>query len=157
MKILFGDLEANGLLEEATKVWCGVFKDKNTGEVFKFRPHQMKEMLEFLDTADVLVFHNGTFFDFPVLKKIYNWEFKGKKVDTLVLSRLLNPKRVSPPNCPNKTAPHSIEAWGYRVGRGKPEHEDWSVFSEEMLFRCSEDVEILELTYFQCFNERSRR
>lgn len=147
MKILFGDLEANGLLEEATKVWCGVFKDKNTGEVFKFRPHQMKEMLEFLDTADVLIFHNGTFFDFPVLKKVYNWEFKGKKVDTLVLSRLLNPKRVSPPTCPNKIAPHSIEAWGYRVGRGKPEHEDWSVFSEEMLFRCSEDVEILELTY----------
>ena len=147
MKILFGDLEANGLLEEATKVWCGVFKDKNTGEVFKFRPHQINEMLSFLDTADVLVFHNGTFFDFPLLEKLYGWTFKGKKVDTLVLSRLLKPKRMSPPNCPNKEAPHSIEAWGYRVGRGKPEHEDWSQFSEEMLYRCTEDVEILALVY----------
>ena len=45
MKILFGDIEADGLLDTATKVHCGVFKDKDTGEVFKFRPNQIKEML----------------------------------------------------------------------------------------------------------------
>ena len=71
MRILFGDLEANGLLDTATKVHCGVFKDKETGELFKFRPDNIKEMLEFLDTADVLIFHNGTFYDFPLLKKFH--------------------------------------------------------------------------------------
>lgn len=147
MNIFFGDLEGNGLLEDITKLWCGVFKNYHTGEVVKFRPHQMKEMLEFLDTTDVLIFHNGTFFDFPVLKKLFNYDYKGKRVDTLVISRLLNPKRDTPPNCPVKTRPHSIETWGYRVGRGKPEYEDWSHYTEEMLHRCTEDVEILALVY----------
>jgi DNA polymerase-1 len=69
------------------------------------------------------------------------------------MSRLLNPKRLSPFHCPNKKAPHSIEAWGYRVGRGKPEHSDWEVFSEAMLHRCAEDVEILELVYYELLKE----
>lgn len=148
MRVCFGDLEADGLLVEATKVWCGVLKDKDTGEVYQFRPHQIEDMLRFLDTVDVLIFHNGLGYDWPLLKRLYGWEFKGKKVDTLVMSRLLNPKRLVPFNCPNKKAgPHSIEAWGWRVGRGKPEHNDWANFSEAMLHRCTEDVEILELVY----------
>lgn len=148
MRICFGDLEADGLLREATKTWCGVYKDKDTGEITKFRPHQIKEMLQFLDTVDVLIIHNGFGYDWPLLEKLYGYEFKGKKVDTLVISRLLDPKRLVPFHCPNKNiGPHSIEAWGYRVGRGKPDHTDWLNFSEEMLHRCTEDVEILELVY----------
>lgn len=147
MKIGFFDLEANGLLQQATRVHCGVVKIKG-GESKKFRPNQIKELLAYLDTFDVLIAHNGIGYDWPLLKKLYGWEYKGKKVDTLIMSRLLNPKRLLPFNCPNKKAgPHSIEAWGWRVGRGKPEHNDWEVFSEEMLHRCSEDVEILELVY----------
>jgi hypothetical protein len=154
MKIVFGDLEANGFLDTVTTAWCGVFKDLNTKEVVKFRPHQMKEMLDFLDTVDVLIMHNELGYDLPLLKKLFNYEYKGKKVDTLVMSRLLNPKRIVPFNCPNKKCgPHSIEAWGYRVGRGKPEHNDWMQFSEDMLHRCSEDVEILELVYYELLKE----
>jgi len=150
MKIMVGDLESDGLLDTATRVWCGVFKDLTTKEVIKFRPHQIPQMLDFLDTLDVLIMHNGIGFDWPLLEKLYGYTYKGKKVDTLVMSRLFNPKRSVPFICPDKSiGPHSVEAWGYRVGRGKPEHEDWSQFSEEMLHRCSEDVEI------QCliFNE----
>jgi hypothetical protein len=67
---------------------------------------------------------------------------------------LLNPKRLVPFNCPDKkTGPHSIKAWGYRVGRGKPDHDDWENFSEEMLHRCSEDTEILELVYKALLDE----
>lgn len=148
MKKVFGDLEANGLLDTVDKVWCGVFKDMDTGIVTKFRPYQMGEMMEYLDDVDVLIMHNGIGYDLPLLKKVLNYTFKGKIVDTLIMSRLLNPKRLVPLNCPNKkTGPHSIESWGYRVGRGKPEHEDWERFSEEMLHRCTEDVEILALVY----------
>ena len=43
--------------------------------------------------------------------------------------------------------PHSLAAWGYRIGRGKPEHEDWSVYSEDMLHRCREDVRINAAIY----------
>ena len=154
MKICFGDLEANGLLDTATKTHCGVFKDKTTGEVRKFRPHEIQQMLAFLDTVDVLIMHNGIGYDFPLLEKLYGYTFKGKKVDTLIMSRLLDPKRIVPFNCPNKKCgPHSIEAWGWRVGRGKPEHDDWENFSEEMLHRCAEDVEILALVYDKLMDE----
>jgi hypothetical protein len=147
MRICVGDLEADGLLDTATQVWCGVFKDVDTGEVFKFSPlsdgKYIERMLSFLDSIDVLIMHNGIGYDWPLLYKLYKYEFAGKKIDTLIMSRLLNPKRLVPFNCPNKAiGPHSVEAWGYRVGRGKPEHEDWSQFSKEMLHRCSEDVEI---------------
>lgn len=153
MRIAFGDLEANGFLREATKVHCGVFKERG-GKVVKFRPSQVAEMLAYLDTVDVLIMHNGIGYDWPLLKRLYNYEFKGKRVDTLIISRLLNPKRLIPFNCPNKKCgPHSIEAWGYRVGRGKPEHNDWENFSEDMLHRCSEDVEILELVYDELMKE----
>lgn len=153
MKIVFGDLEANGLLPQATKVHCGVFKDQKTKEVVKFTPDTIRQMLEYLDTVDVLIMHNGLGYDLPLLEKLYGYVFKGKVVDTLIMSRLLKPKRQLPFNIPKevsqgrKIGPHSIEAWGYRVGRGKPEHNDWENFSPEMLHRCSEDVEILELVY----------
>lgn len=147
MRICFADLEANGFLNTATKAHCGVFKEKGTEVIKKFLPHQMQEMLAYMDTVDVLIMHNLLGYDLPLLKKLYGYTYNGKKVDTLVMSRLVNPKRLSPFNCPNKKAPHSIEAWGYRVGRGKPEHNDWENFSDDMLHRCTEDVEILELVY----------
>lgn len=153
MRVAFGDLEADNFVREATKAHCGVFKDKDTGEITKFRPHQMAEMLAHMDSYDVLVFHNGIGYDMPLLDKLFGYKFKGKLVDTLIMSRLFNPKRLVPPNCPNKKSPHSIEAWGYRVGRGKPEHNDWEHFSEDMLHRCTEDVEILELVYYELLKE----
>lgn len=144
-----GDLEANGLLEEATTVHCGVFKNLDDLSVVKFTPDKIKNMLEWMEKeTDVLIFHNGFGYDFPLLEKLYGFKYKGTKVDTLVMSRLLKPNRQVPFNCPNKKAgPHSVEAWGYRVGRGKPEHDDWAVYSPEMLHRCSEDTEIQFLIY----------
>lgn len=157
MKIVFGDLEANGLLPTATTVHCGVFKEKGKNELVRFRPHQVKEMLEYLDSVDVLIMHNGIGYDLPLLEKLHKYKFKGKIVDTLLMSRLLKPKRLLPFHMPNKKAgPHSVEAWGYRVGRGKPEHNDWENFSEAMLHRCSEDVEILELIYDELMKEASK-
>jgi len=153
MNVQIFDLESDGLLNEATKVHCGVFKNITTSVVTKFRPEAIKDMISFMDSIDVLIGHNVIGFDFPLLERLYNYKYKGKKVDTLVMSRLLNPKRLVPPQCPNKKAPHGVEAWGYRVGRGKPEHNEWGVFSEEMLHRCSEDVEIQHLIYKALLDE----
>ena len=157
-KVVVGDLEADGLLNSATQVWCGVFKDLSTGEKHKFSPlsggDYLKKMLEYLDTVDVLIFHNGIGYDWPLLEKLHNYTFKGKRVDTLIMSRTQSPNRRIPFNGPHiKGGPHSIEAWGYRVGRGKPEHNDWSQFTPEMLHRCDEDVEILELVYKELLAE----
>lgn len=148
MKVCVADFEANGFLHTVNKVHCGVFIDIVTKEVTKFRPNEMEAMMTYMDSLDVMIVHNGFGYDWPMLRKVLGYEYPGKKVDSLVMSRLLNPKRQVPFNCPDKkTGPHSIKAWGYRVGRGKPDHNDWENFSEEMLHRCAEDTEILLLVY----------
>lgn len=134
------DLEGNGLLRNCTKIHCGVFIDVRTREVFKFGPQDMLAMKRFMDSCDALIAHNGLGYDFPVLRKVLQYEYKGTKVDTLIMSRLLYYNISRPKGC--RAGPHSVEAWGIRFGKYKPEHEDWSVFSEEMLHRCSMDTEI---------------
>lgn len=145
------DLEANGFLEDATVCWCGVFKELGKDVVYKFYPDSHKDyiqaMLSFMDTTTHLIGHNIHGYDFPLLKSLYNYDYKGSKIDTLPMSRLLQPKRATPWHCPIKNKPHSVAVWGYRVGRGKVEHEEWDRFSPEMLYRCSEDVEIQEMIY----------
>ena len=142
------DLEADGLLPEATVVHCGVFKNIETRDVVKFGPDKIaSEMLPFMDSVDVLIGHNTIGYDFPLLKKLYNYDYKGKKVDTLIMSRLQQPDRPRPWGMAGKSGPHSVDAWGMRFGRKKPEHEDWSQFSPEMLHRCTEDVEIQHMIY----------
>ena len=145
------DLETNGFLDVVSVIHCGVFISLETGEKRTFSPldgiDYIARMLSFMNTCETLIFHNGFGYDYPVLRKLHNYEYQGKKEDTLVLSRLLEPKRKAPFHCPNKKAPHSIEAWGYRVGRGKPAFDEWDLFTPEMLHRCVEDVEIGKLTY----------
>lgn len=154
------DLEANGFVEEATVVHCGCFASLDGSFRKSFSPldgpDYVQNMLRFMDTAECLIPHFGYGYDFPLLKKLYNYEYKGLKLDTVVMSRLQDPKRFVPPHCPVKNKPHSVETWGYRVSRGKPEHNDWSQFSPEMLHRCEEDVEIQRLTYHYLIKEQGK-
>ena len=140
MSLWVADLEADGLLDQATRVWCGVFKQPKTGETMRFGPDEIPQMLEFMSSVPVLCMHNGVQYDWPLLEKLYGYEYPGKKVDTLIISRLQNPSRTKPKGCGG--GPHSVEAWGMRFHKYKPEHEDWSKFSPEMMHRCTEDVEI---------------
>lgn len=153
-KVRILDTEANGLLDTVTKCHCGVFKSLDGKETDKFEPSQIQEMLRYLDSCDVIIGHNIIGYDFPMLKKVYGYVYKGKVVDTLIMSRLLNPDRILPPNAKNRRAgPHSIYAWGVRVGVDKPEHDDWENFSPEMLHRCTEDAEINRLVYYELMKE----
>lgn len=144
VRICVADLEADGLLAEATRVWCGVFKDVHTNEVRAFGPDEIPELLEYMDGLDAVIMHNGIGYDIPLLRKLHGYSYSGKVIDTLLMSRLQNPYRRIPPGC---RTPHSVEAWGVRFGRHKPEHEDWSQYSPEMMHRCSEDVEIQHRIY----------
>lgn len=150
----YGDLEGDGLIDDLTKLWCGSFKNVDTGEWKIFTPENIHTLPSFLDTVDVLIMHNGVQYDYFAIKKVLGYEFKGKMFDTLLLSRLSQPKRVSK-EVPR--APHSIEAWGYRVGVLKPDHTDWSQFSDAMLERNKADVEILEKVYRELEKETKGR
>lgn len=61
----------------------------------------------------------------------------------MVVSRLLCTERMA----------HSVESYGKQFNRWKPEHEDWSQFSPEMLHRCTEDTEI-QLLIWRYLNKR---
>lgn len=149
------DLEADGFVEDSTQIHCGVVKDLYTGEKFKFYEDTLDDLTACLNDATTLIGHHIIGYDLDMLEKFYQWLPKPSTeiLDTLVYSQVLNPDRQLPKGCPtsmknpltgklDKITPHSVAAWGYRVGRGKPEHYDWSTFSMDMLHRCDEDVEI---------------
>ena len=93
----------------------------------------------------ILVAHNGIAFDFPVLNKVWGLKIKLHQVlDTLVLSRLLNPMRTK----------HSLAAWGEDLGFPKTEFNQFDQYSEEMRQYCINDVKVLEKVYNQLLKEK---
>lgn len=146
MKVGFLDTEANGLLPEVTRFWCAVVKDKDTGAVSSYRENDIEAFLTELDTYDVIIGHNCIGYDFPMLRKLFGWEYKGIKVDTLLMSRTQRPNRRTPAGC--DAPPHSVEAWAVRLGgQQKVANEDWTKFTPLMLERCKADVAIQEKLY----------
>ncbi len=154
MRYVF-DAEANGFLDTVDTVWCMACKDIDNpgGNVWSGDmsiDFERDRMFYNLSHADVLIGHSIIDYDFPLLEKIYGWKpSKGTEIiDTAVRSRLYQSDRRLPDGCPSNATRHGLEAWGYRVGRGKPSHDDWSQYSPEMLNRCKEDVEINFLVYW---------
>lgn len=159
MRILIGDIETDGLLDQMTKVHSLVLEDATTGEVYSCADQPgyipIEEGMRMLMEADLVVFHNGIGFDIPGLQKIYPWfpVDPGKVRDTLVLSRLVWPNlfdrdagvikaRKLPPKLRGS---HALKAWGYRLGVLKGdfgETTDWSVWSPEMQSYCEQDVTV---------------
>lgn len=151
-RTLVFDIEGDGLYETITKVWCIVAEDVDTGEVRKFGPDELSAACDYLNTASTIVGHNIIDFDLPVLSSLLGFVPSSSTdiVDTLVLSRLLNPDREIPSGC---RGPHGLDAWGVRNHVPKPKHEDWSQYSEEMLHRCTQDVRNNVITYRKLLRE----
>ena len=113
MRIIL-DIETNSTHD---KIWCVVCRDIDKDVVSTFV--QPTALQDFINNCDSIVTHNGIFFDFPVLKKVWGITVKKSQlVDTLVLSRLYNPSLEDG---------HSLEAWGNRLGHYKaPYKKIWS-------------------------------
>jgi len=136
MDLVF-DIETDDL--KATKIHCIVCQDAESGEIFKFNPDQIDEGCAFLTTADRLIGHNIIGFDIPVIKKLVGVDLSDKKLlDTLVLSRLLNPVREGG---------HSLEAWGYKLKYPKMNFEDYLNYSPEMMKYCVRDVQLNTMVF----------
>lgn len=152
---LVADMESDGLLDKVTQSWCIVAKDLDSDDIYYFQPDQIEAGLEFLSEAETLIMHNGIGYDLPVFKKLYDFEYTGELIDTLVVSRLQYPDRPKPKDYIGK-AVHSVESYGVRFGIPKPEHEDWSRYTPEMLYRCKQDVLITEKIYNYLLEERKK-
>ena len=145
-QVWIGDLETDGLLDEATTIWCGCYLSYPRRDIKTFDPSSITDMIQWMK-GKCLVFHNASGFDIPVIKKLYNYEHP-HYLDSLKMSQMMYP------DIKGYKSPHSIEAWGERFGRHKPEHEDWSKYTPEMLHRCKEDTEIGWLLYNKIIRER---
>lgn len=106
-------------------------------EDIRSTPHY-KHMTSFLLNTDIIIGHNITLWDIPVLERLLGIKYEGKIVDTLMLSWYLFPNRNT----------HGLEDWGRDLGFPKPKIDDWEGLSyEEYLHRCESDVEINSLLW----------
>lgn len=92
---------------------------------------------EFLESISdkQLIAHNGISYDFPLLAKLHGFKYDVNDViDTHILSRLYNPDREG----------HSLDWWGTSLRFNKGSYNDWSKLTEEMVYYCIRDVDLLE-------------
>ncbi len=129
------DIETNSTHD---KIWCVVCRDIDKDVVSTFVQPAMLQ--DFIKGCDSIVTHNGIFFDFPVLKKVWGIQVKKSQlVDTLVLSRLYNPSLEDG---------HSLAAWGNRLGFPKGDFKDFDGgLTDEMLQYCIQDTKVTAELY----------
>ncbi len=159
---LFFDLETDGL--DPDVIHCIGVGDGE--KVWSYSHDQIEEGLAELATADELVAHNGIGYDFKVIDKLYpSWAFKGKRSDTLVLSRLIRADLKNEDfeyNWSNEVLPkrlygsHSLKAWGMRLNSRISGSENflkddydggWEHWSQAMQDYCEQDVYVLMALY----------
>jgi len=157
-KVVF-DLEADGLLHDATRIHCVVSKVIGEREICvfvsstdlefvrawaRFSEYKSITCFTFAAMSDVvdnlLIGHNILGYDFAVMEKLLSlrWQDTNKVLDTLVLSRYL---------CSDRPR-HSLAYWGEELAKKKRPIEDWKNQPiEDYIDRCIQDVEINELLY----------
>lgn len=164
--MLVFDLEADGFLEDVTKVHCLTLIDTETGDVARFNeqggPDTIAYGLKALGYVPKIAGHNVLGYDLPVLKKLYGFEYTGEVVDTLIIARVLYPetgdsddKLIAKGKFPTKyRGAHSLEAWGFRLGVMKDEYTGdptiadpkerferrWESWNQTMEDYCVQDV-----------------
>jgi len=160
---LIFDIETDNLLDKMTKIHCIVAQDVDTKEIFQFYGDTIREGVELLQGASMLVGHNVIDFDIPAIQKIYSWFNPEFVRDTLVMSRLIYAdlkerdfklvKRDS--EFPKKyIGSHSLKAWGYRLNNYKTDYEGgFEEFNQEMLDYCVQDVNVTA-TLWDKLNEK---
>jgi DNA polymerase I-like protein with 3'-5' exonuclease and polymerase domains len=144
------DLESDNLYDSVTIIHCIVLYDIGRKQTFTYGPDSVADALAHLATADVLIGHNIIFYDLPVLQKLHQFTSKARIIDTLICTRLIWPKETLyeldleqyPQVPPKNRGAASLKAWGWRLADHKIDFKDFSVFSEEMLKYCVQDVEV---------------
>lgn len=180
-RILSGDIEANGFLYQATKVWCIVTQDVETEEMYSFHdfpelcgqtivdPYDRKEYIipertgtliegarfwyKALNSGSKIAVHNGLGYDKHLVEKFWPKCITpvDSWVDTLIQSKIQLFDRGTPKG---SKSVHGLHAWGCRFGINKPDITDWTKMDAFMLHRCIEDVKIQTRTHLYLEKER---
>lgn len=147
-KATVADMEADGLLDEATKIHVLSYNmlgktgslsgEKESERIKKFFQHH-------IETRTPIVMHNGITYDVPLAEKIYGIDLSELMlIDSLSLSWYLNTDRQV----------HGLDSFFSDYGIAKPKIDDWENLSyEEYVNRCEEDVKI-NVALWEDFKER---
>lgn len=131
------DIEADGL--HPTKIHCLSIKSEG-GSKSTYKYANMRKF--FSNKENILIGHNITRYDIPVVEKLLGVKVEAKLVDTLALSWYLYPNRVR----------HGLADWGEDFGIPKPVVDDWEGLTvEEYIHRCEEDVKINAKLWQKCW------
>ena len=145
------DIEADGLLEDATRIWCACVENIVTGEKKTFTDKE--SFLAFYSKDMVLVGHNFIAYDCVMLNRHWGTRIPvSRVVDTFVLSQLYHPNYHRPRGLPKKKGAHSLEAWGLRLNFPKGDFNDFSQLSPEMVSYCRNDTSLTALLYRRLSN-----
>ena len=124
------DVEANGLLDDATKIHCLSYTTDGVTYDTLFDYDGMKDLLL---SQQGLIGHNIIRYDVPLLEKILGIKIKARLFDTLPMSWVLNYNRPK----------HGLESFGEDFGIPKPKIDDWhNLTQDDYRHRCVEDVKI---------------
>jgi DNA polymerase I-like protein with 3'-5' exonuclease and polymerase domains len=119
-------------------IWCACAEDVETGAVTVHT--EAKTLQALVNEHDGIVTYNGLGFDVPVMQRLWDMDFTGKKhVDAMVLSRLYNPAQAGG---------HSLRSWGDRLAYPKDDFTDYDGgLCEEMITYCKRDVQLTTKVY----------
>ena len=161
--VLWFDLETDGLKPKV--IHCLVTMDAD-GDIRRYNHAEegnLREGLDALAEADILIGHNIIAYDLQVIHTLYpGWSTKACIRDTLVYSRLAWPHLkdldYSREGFPRELiGSHSLKAWGVRLGFEKynyGESEDaWVRWSREMEDYCVRDVEVTHRLFRECLDQ----
>ena len=170
------DIESNGLVFDANKIWVINIEDLDTEEKLQLHPFRdakaKEKLLQWCNKYDTpnITFHNGLGYDIFVLFFVLGINFnvlpdtlEGQKVqfvDTFYLSMFLNPDREH----------HSIKYFGEKLGKNKidfreklievgalqsnaADGDEFLQYHELMDEYCERDTLVGKMTYKSLLNE----
>lgn len=150
-EVLLFDLEADGLLHEATKIHCIALASPGEEPVL-YVGRDVQKALHRLFHAKLVVAHNGVGYDRPLIEKLHpGWKCPELR-DTMLMAMLRFPHMFQVdwgnPNCKVDTklrGRQSLKAWGQRLGLHKGDYDGgWESYNDEMGEYCVQDVRVLD-------------
>ena len=147
-------------VDDAEKIHCIIFKEVKTDNYHTFTEDNMGELYTFLQQRDATyIGHNILSADMNVFRNLLNIPFTVGRdsvadtpctfIDTLILSKILNPDRKPFMHKGKSSGIHGLFAWAGRLDGFKPEVTDWvGLPLATYLQRCKADVILTEKLYY---------
>lgn len=146
---VYADIETNGL-DDADTIWIFGGKNVETGEVYRFEPFrgekETKAAIEWAKGVDHWIGHNFISYDVPTTNRLLHPRLidMARVTDTLIESRTICYDIATPVGA---RGPHSLKAWGLRLGQHKGDYNNWKEYTDEMVPYWEGDLDTTEALY----------